>query len=170
MAGKIIFASIASLFAAVNAQTGDLRQEQIQDQIPVVSPSFQSPSVHWADLHDALPAVPATIEPFEDGWAFQSCSSSPTSYDYYNLLFEDCPEPWQVCLAKESNLTIDDVVDVSLGPFTSLSNSLTHEPSYSGEFQLASGSTSVISKYLSLILPNGKTQLSSCQRTGGAST
>lgn len=120
MAGKIILAGIASLFATVNAQTGDLRQEQIENQIPVISPSFQSPSAHWADLLDALPAVPATIEPFETGWGFQSCSSSPTSYDYYNLLFEDCPEPWQVCLAKESNLTIDDVVEVSRGPSTIL--------------------------------------------------
>lgn len=120
MAGKIILASIASLFATANAQTGDLRQEQIENQIPVISPSFQSPSVHWADLLDALPAVPATIEPFETGWAFQSCSSSPTSYDYYNLLFEDCPEPWQVCLGKESNLTIDDVAEVSRDPLTAL--------------------------------------------------
>jgi hypothetical protein len=111
MKSKTITVSFVLAGSRAFAQTAEPIAEPL---LPVIQPQFPSTSPIWNDLFDALPAVPARIEPFEAGWSYQSCGneSSLSNYDSYNIFFDDCPEPWQVCLKRDIGISPESVAEV----------------------------------------------------------
>lgn len=92
-----------------------MTQEIPEPHLPVIQPSYEPDSTVWEALYDALPAVPATIEPFDAGVLYESCMTkySDSPFDAYNVTFDDCLEPWRVCLQRDLSFPIEKVVEVS---------------------------------------------------------
>ncbi|CAG9982261.1 unnamed protein product [Clonostachys byssicola] len=109
---RSLIASSGLFFLSVAAQAS----HTIDNPLPVITPQFNSPSTVWNDLSDALPVVPSTIEPFESGYSFASCGAGTgdgvEEYDAYNIFYDDCPEPWQVCLHKDNGISLDSVAEM----------------------------------------------------------
>lgn len=117
---RSLITSSGLFFLGIAAQAS----HTIDNPLPVITPQFNSPSTVWNDLSDALPVVPSRIEPFESGYSFASCGAGTgdgvEEYDAYNIFYDDCPEPWQVCLHKDNGISLDSVAEVRVDELFSL--------------------------------------------------